>query len=71
MELDAGEGGEEGGLEGGQPQETRVQEHRPSKTGLKKQWSSETRFPARSQEAGLADWKSSETRLKEQWSEGT
>ena len=48
MELDAGEGGEEGGLESGQPQETGVEEHRPSETGLKKQWSSETRFPARS-----------------------
>ena len=50
MELDAGERGEEGGLESGQqqPQETGVEERRPSETGLKKQWSSETRFPASS-----------------------
>ena len=67
MELNAGEGGEEGRF---QTEETRVAEW----------WDSETGFPTRLSKAGFSDWKPSETRfedgkqptetgLKEQWDE--
>ena len=52
MELDAGEGGEEGGFKSGQqPEEAGVKEWRDSETG----------FPARLSKAGFSDRKLAET----------
>ena len=59
MEFDAGQGGEEGGLESG-PEEAGFEERcRDEETG----------FPTRHSEARLQDRKPAETGLEEQWDE--
>ena len=56
MELNAGEGGEEGGFKSGQqPEEAGVKEWRDSETG----------FPARLSKAGFSDRKPAETRFQD------
>ena len=55
MELNAGEGGEEGRFKSGQPEEA----------GVKEWWDSETGFPARPSKAGFQDRKPSETRFED------
>ena len=54
MELNAGQGGEEGGFKSGKPEEAGFKEWRDSETG----------FPARLSKAGFSDRKLAETRFQ-------